>query len=239
MTDQPFWNPKTELMPRTDLRELQLAKLRHVVAWARARPLPAHRSRASTRPAPHLGRHRPHPVPDPGVDGLAGHAPAVRRAPGHRCGERDPAAHHVRHLAGPAACADSRKDWSGRRRCGATRCGPRASGRATSATSRSATARSSGSGACTTRWRRSARDHPRRGADHHPAVRQIHDWATVVASTPTYALRLAGEAEEIGIDLVNGPVRIADPLRRAGRVHPGDQGADRTEVGRGRSTRPA
>ncbi|MGW1681885.1 hypothetical protein [Saccharopolyspora sp. NPDC002376] len=25
MVDQPFWNPKTELMPHDDLRELQLA----------------------------------------------------------------------------------------------------------------------------------------------------------------------------------------------------------------------
>ncbi|MCX6462192.1 MAG: hypothetical protein NTW05_01170, partial [Pseudonocardiales bacterium] len=39
-------------------------------------------------------------------------------------------------------------------------------------------------------------------------VRQIVDFgATVVASTPTYALRLAAEAEAMGVDLRGGPVR--------------------------------
>jgi len=39
-------------------------------------------------------------------------------------------------------------------------------------------------------------------------VRQLADMgATVVASTPTYALRLAQEARKLGIDLVAGPVR--------------------------------
>jgi phenylacetate-CoA ligase len=39
-------------------------------------------------------------------------------------------------------------------------------------------------------------------------VKQISSFgATVVASTPTYALRLAQEAERVGIDLVSSPVR--------------------------------
>jgi phenylacetate-CoA ligase len=39
-------------------------------------------------------------------------------------------------------------------------------------------------------------------------VKQIFDMnATVVCSTPTYALRMAQEARNLGIDLVNGPVR--------------------------------
>ena len=35
--DSPYWNPKTETLPRADLRALQLAKLRRVVDWASAR----------------------------------------------------------------------------------------------------------------------------------------------------------------------------------------------------------
>jgi phenylacetate-CoA ligase len=39
-------------------------------------------------------------------------------------------------------------------------------------------------------------------------VKQIFDMdATVVCSTPTYALRMAQEARNLGIDLVNGPVK--------------------------------
>jgi phenylacetate-CoA ligase len=38
-------------------------------------------------------------------------------------------------------------------------------------------------------------------------VKQLHDMgATVVCSTPTYALRMAQEAKSLGIDLANGPV---------------------------------
>lgn len=37
MTEQPFWNPKTELLPRDELRALQLAKLRCTVDWAAER----------------------------------------------------------------------------------------------------------------------------------------------------------------------------------------------------------
>jgi phenylacetate-CoA ligase len=39
-------------------------------------------------------------------------------------------------------------------------------------------------------------------------VKQLHDMgATVVCSTPTYALRMAQEAKSLGIDLANGPVQ--------------------------------
>jgi phenylacetate-CoA ligase len=39
-------------------------------------------------------------------------------------------------------------------------------------------------------------------------VKQIHDMgATVVCSTPTYALRMAQEAKSLGIDLASGPVK--------------------------------
>ena len=68
-------------------------------------------------------------------------------------------------------------------------------------------------------------------------VKQIVDMgATVVCSTPTYALRMAQEAQAMGIDLAGGPVRARDPLRRAGRLHPRDEAADR---GRSGARRPA
>ena len=50
MTDQPFWNPKTELMAREDLRELQMAKLRRVVAWAKERSPHYRRALAHVEP---------------------------------------------------------------------------------------------------------------------------------------------------------------------------------------------
>ena len=64
-------------------------------------------------------------------------------------------------------------------------------------------------------------------------VRQIVDFgATVVASTPTYALRLAQEAHALGIDLAGSAVSRLYPLGRARRFHPADQGPDRGAVGR-------
>jgi phenylacetate-CoA ligase len=44
MTDSPYWNPKNETMPRDELRQLQLLKLRRMCEWAHARA-PFHRRR--------------------------------------------------------------------------------------------------------------------------------------------------------------------------------------------------
>ncbi|MFZ1120417.1 MAG: AMP-binding protein [Candidatus Binataceae bacterium] len=44
MTDSPYWNPKNETMPRDELRQLQLVKLRRMCEWAHARA-PFHRRR--------------------------------------------------------------------------------------------------------------------------------------------------------------------------------------------------
>ncbi len=64
-------------------------------------------------------------------------------------------------------------------------------------------------------------------------VKQIVDMnATVVCSTPTYALRMAQEARDLGIDLANGPGEAPHPLGRAGRFDPRDEEADRGAVGR-------
>ncbi len=37
MSESRFWNPKTETLPREELRALQLEKLRRLTAWAEAR----------------------------------------------------------------------------------------------------------------------------------------------------------------------------------------------------------
>jgi phenylacetate-CoA ligase len=44
MTDSPYWNPKNETMPREELRQLQLLKLKRMCEWAHARA-PFHRRR--------------------------------------------------------------------------------------------------------------------------------------------------------------------------------------------------
>ena len=64
-------------------------------------------------------------------------------------------------------------------------------------------------------------------------VRQIVDFgATVVASTPTYALRLAQEAAVQGIDLPGSARQRLILSGRARRLDPADEGADRGAVGR-------
>ncbi len=44
MTDSPYWNPKNETMPREELRQLQLLKLKRICEWAYAHA-PFHRRR--------------------------------------------------------------------------------------------------------------------------------------------------------------------------------------------------
>jgi hypothetical protein len=66
-------------------------------------------------------------------------------------------------------------------------------------------------------------------------VKQIVEMgATVVCATPTYALRMAQAAQEMGIDLREGRQgRARDRVRRTRRFDPrGDQAPDRGDVGR-------
>lgn len=213
MTDQPFWNPKTELMPRADLVELQLAKLRRVLAWAKDRSPHYRRTLAGVDPdrirtrddlarIPFLTREEwmasQEAHPPFGELPVTGAHDAIRL-------------HTTSGTSGrtPLRALDSRKDWSW-----------------------------SAEMWCYALWGAGVRPHdvgyvafgygsfigfwglhnglekigaltiPGGAQSTAQRVRQIHDFgATVVASTPTYALRLATEAEELGIDLVNGPVR--------------------------------
>lgn len=213
MTDQPFWNPKTELMPRADLRELQLAKLRRVVAWAKDRSPHYRRTLAGVEPEqirswadidriPFLTREEwmtsQDAHPPFGELPVTGAENAIRM-------------HTTSGTSGrtPLRALDSRKDWSWAAEmwCYALWSAgvrPRDIGYV-----------AFGYGSFIGFWglhggleKIGALTVPGGAQTTTQRVRQIHDFgATVVASTPTYALRLASEAEDLGIDLVDGPVR--------------------------------
>ena len=211
-TEQPYWNPKTETLPRAQLRELQLAKLRHLVARAKAGSPHYARTLADVDPErlrtwddlariPFLTREEwmasqdEHPP--------YGELPVVGP-------ERAIRVHTTSGTSGrtPLRALDSRKDWSW-----------------------------AADMWCYALWGAGVRPHDvgyvafgygsfigfwglhygleKLGALTVPGgaqttpnrVRQIVDFgATVVASTPTYALRLAQEAAAIGVDLRDGPV---------------------------------
>jgi phenylacetate-CoA ligase len=212
MTDQPFWNPKTETLPRDQLRELQLAKLRRTVSWAKARSPHYARTLAGVDPErlrtwddlqrlPFLSREEwmagQDAHPPYGELPVTGPENAIR-------------VHTTSGTSGrtPLRALDSRKDWSWAAEMW-----------------------------CYALWGAGVRPHDvgyvafgygsfigfwglhggleKLGALTVPGgaqttpnrLQQIVDFgATVVASTPTYALRLAQEAEATGIDLRSGPV---------------------------------
>ncbi|MEU5849716.1 phenylacetate--CoA ligase family protein [Saccharopolyspora shandongensis] len=214
MPDQPFWNPKTELMPREDLRALQLVKLRRVAEWAQARS-PHYRrafaeagfhpdqlrSWADIDRIPFLSRAEwmasQDATPPYGDLPVTGPENAIRM-------------HTTSGTSGktPLRALDSRKDWSWAAEMW-----------------------------CYALWGAGVRPHdigyvafgygsfigfwglhnglekigaltiPGGAQSTAQRVKQIQDFgATVVASTPTYALRLAQEAESLGVDLPGGPV---------------------------------
>jgi phenylacetate-CoA ligase len=212
MATSIFWNPKTETLPREELRGLQLAKLRRTVAWAKARSPHYARSLAGVDPdrlrtwddlarLPFLTREEwmasQDAVPPYGELPVVGPEAAVR-------------VHTTSGTSGrtPLRALDSRKDWSWAAEMW-----------------------------CYALWGAGVRPHDvgyvafgygsfigfwglhgglekigaltvPGGAQTTPnRVRQIVDFgATVVASTPTYALRLAQEAQAMGVDLPSGPV---------------------------------
>lgn len=214
VNSSPYWNPKTETMPRTELRALQLAKLRRVAEWAENRSPFYKRSFAKAgfessqlksfediERIPFLTReewmqsqvaHPPY-----GDIPVAGHENAIRM-------------HTTSGTSGkmPLRALDSRKDWSW-----------------------------SAEMWCYALWGAGVRSHDigyvafgygsfigfwglhngleKMGALTIPGgaqttegrIKQIMDFGvTVVASTPTYALRLAQEAETLGLDLRNSAV---------------------------------
>lgn len=218
MADSPYWNPKVETLSRDDLHALQLAKLRKVVGWAAERS-PYYRETLSPagfsadtvaeklrawddlRLLPYLTRdqwmaaqaqHPPY-----GTLPVAGADAAVRL-------------HTTSGTSGkePLRALDSRKDWAWAAEMwcyGMWAQGIRPSDVAYVAF---------GYGSFIGFWglhygleKLGALVIPGGAQPTERRVRQIVDFGvTVVASTPTYALRLAQEAEAQGLDLPGSPV---------------------------------
>lgn len=210
--DSAYWNPKVETLQRSQLEALQLAKLRHQVAWAGQRSpwyrrtlrdvdLDTLRSLDDLRRLPMLTRqdwmtsqaeHPPY-----------GELPVIG-------GEGAIRIHTTSGTTGrePLRALDSRKDWAWIAEMwayGIWGCGVRPADTAYIAF---------GYGSFIGFWglhyameKIGVLNVPGGAQTTEARMRQIIDFgATVVASTPTYALRLAQEAETLGIDLPNAPV---------------------------------
>ena len=207
-----FWNPKTETLDREDLRALQLAKLRRMAAWAEARSPFYQRSFAAAgfrsdqlrtfadiARIPLLTRdewmHSQLGEPPFGELPVAGPDAAIRL-------------HTTSGTSGrtPLRALDSRKDWrwAAEMWCYALwSAGVRASDVGYLAF---------GYGSFIGFWglhggmeKVGVLTIPGGAQTTAQRVRQIIDFdVTVVASTPTYALRLAQEAQALGIDLASG-----------------------------------
>ena len=241
MTESPYWNPQTETLPRDRARRAAGAQAARPTSPGRSR---TRRGRAGSSGGGRAGRGHLASLDDlrriPFMtrdEWMESQTPIRRSA---TVLAQPPAAairyHTTSGTSGsrPLACSTARRTGSGSRRCGATASGASACAPATACSSRSATARSSASGARTTRGEKiGCLVLPGGNMTTEARVRQIMAMdATVVCSTPTYALRMAQEAAALGIDLADGPVQRADPLGRARRLDPGDEAADRGAVGR-------
>ena len=214
MNQSEFWNPKTELLDRERLRGLQLHKLRDLVQWADARSPFYRRSfaKAGFRPEqleswddilriPYLTREdwmaSQESVPPYGELPVAGPEAAVRL-------------HTTSGTSGrtPLRALDTRRDWkwTSEMWCyGMWGMGIRPADIAYVAF---------GYGSFIGFWglhngleKIGALTIPGGAQTTQMRVKQIIDFGvTVVASTPTYALRLAQEAEAMGVDLRSSPV---------------------------------
>jgi phenylacetate-CoA ligase len=207
-----YWNPKVETLGRSQLEALQLAKLRRQAAWAKERSPWYRRTLADSDPAelhsiadlsrlPMLTRdewmnsqsaHPPYgELPTIGGDG------AIRVHTTSGTTGKDP----LRSL-------DSRKDWSWVAEMwayGIWGCGVRPGDTAYIAF---------GYGSFIGFWglhysmeKIGVLNVPGGAQTTEARVRQIIDFGvTVVASTPTYALRMAQEAQALGVDLAGSAV---------------------------------
>jgi phenylacetate-CoA ligase len=211
----PFWNPKTETLPRDQLESLQLAKLRRLADWAAARSPFYQRSFAQAGFAPEQLRSlddlRRLPMltreewmasqaerPPFGTLPVAGREAAIRFHTTSGTTGREP----IRVL-------DSAKDWAWQSEMwcyGLWGFGVRPDDTAYVAF---------GYGSFIGFWglhyameKIGALNVPGGAQPTENRVRQILDFgATVVASTPTYAIRLAQEAGRLGVDLAGSPVK--------------------------------
>lgn len=206
----PYWSPRVETLPREQLRELQLVKLRRLCQWAAARS-PFYR-RSFAAHGFEVGQLR-------GWDDLR-RIPMLTRAEWATSQEEIlavPPASAVRvHTtsgttgAGPLRAIDTRADWAWAAEMWAYAiwaCGIRP-GVDTAYLA-------FGYGSFIGFWglhhgfeRVGVLTVPGGAQPTATRVRHIVSFgATVVASTPTYALRLAQEAVALGVDLADSPVR--------------------------------
>ncbi len=212
--ESPYWNPKTETLGREQLRQLQLAKLRYQCQWAAAR-------------SPWYQRQFEAPGFEPSqlrsVDDLR-RLPLLTRDQWMASQETEPPYGELPAIGsegairvhttsgttgrGPLRALDSRKDWSWIAEMWAYAvwgCGARPADTAYIAF---------GYGSFIGFWglhyameKVGVLNVPGGAQTTEARVRQIIDFgATVVASTPTYALRLAQEASVLGIDLPGSAV---------------------------------
>jgi phenylacetate-CoA ligase len=215
MADTPYWNPRHETMPREDIEALQVRKLRNLLAWAEAEvPWHAERLRGAGVTSEGISslddlRRIPFLTRDEWMQGQLDRPPygPMLAAPP----ERAIRYHMTSGTTGrtPIRVLDSMKDWEwiAEMWCyGLWGFGVRPADTLFVAFGYSTFIGFWGlhyageklgclvlpGGALTTEQR----------------VRQIVEMeATVVASTPTYALRMAQEAKQLGIDLAGSAVQ--------------------------------
>ena len=203
----PYWNPKTETLARQPLEALQLAKLRRQVAWAADRSPWFKRTLEGVDPDRLQSlsdlRGLPMLTREDWMNSQAEHPPyGELPAIG---GEGAIRIHTTSGTTGrmPLRALDSRKDWAWIAEMwayGIWGCGIRPEDTAYIAF---------GYGSFIGFWglhyameKMGVLNVPGGAQPTDARVRQIIDFgATVVASTPTYALRLAQEASVLGIDL--------------------------------------
>jgi phenylacetate-CoA ligase len=214
-TESPYWNPKTETLEREPLDALRLTKLRIQCDWAGSRsPWYRRRFRESGFDPSSLNtlddlRRAPLLTRDEWMESQAaappyGELPAIGAATAIRV-------HTTSGTTGrgPLRALDSRKDWAwiAEMWCYAIwGCGVRPGDTSYIAF---------GYGSFIGFWglhyameKVGVLNVPGGAQTTETRVRQIVDFgATVVASTPTYALRLAQEAAAIGVDLPGSTVK--------------------------------
>jgi phenylacetate-CoA ligase len=210
--DSAYWNPKVETLSRDELEALQLAKLRRQVSWAAQRSPWYRRTLAGFDPAElkSLADLRRLPMLTRGdwMSSQAEHPPYGELPTIDGRGAIRVHTTSGTTGQGPLRALDSRKDWAWIAEMwayGIWGCGVRPGDTAYIAF---------GYGSFIGFWglhysmeKIGVLNVPGGAQTTEARVRQIIDFgATVVASTPTYALRLAQEAQTLGIDLPRSAV---------------------------------
>ncbi|MDQ5816628.1 MAG: AMP-binding protein [Actinomycetota bacterium] len=215
MTESPYWNPRHETMARAEIEALQVRKLRNLLDWTEAQ-VPYHSKRLqdagvtadSINSLADLGRI-PFMTREEWMEGQLEHPPygPILAAP-----EESAIRYHLTSgTTGktPIRVLDSMKDWEwiAEMWCyGFWGFGIRPRDTVFFAFSYGTFVGFWGAHyACE---KMGCLVLPGGNMTTEGRVKQILDMnATVVCSTPTYALRMAQEARNLGIDLVNGPVK--------------------------------